>query len=333
MQQTATWREEQKQRSVHNFFGKIWESSPLMAGVTLAHIVLIGICLIGLLVDGRMLLNDPLWVKPLKFALSGAIYCGTIAWMLTFVTRGRWVARFIAGGNAILMAGEVGAVVLQAARGVRSHYNVATQFDAAVWGLMGTMIMLMWVLNLILIIYLMFQPFKDFAFKSSLLLGVIIAFIGGLVAFHMTEQNTPAQQAAIERGESLDFSGGHTFGAEDGGEGLPFVGWSTTHGDMRPAHFVGLHGLQLIPLLGIFINRRWKEFSVGRRTFMIYVGAMAYLGVIYALYQQALNQLPITSFDTRTMLILVLVVISYGTLWNLAIRGGRNQEVRLVTEA
>ncbi|MFT5195359.1 MAG: hypothetical protein ACI9EW_003296 [Cellvibrionaceae bacterium] len=328
MQQTATWYEERKHRSFHNSLEKMWDTSPLMTGVAFVHILLVIACLFGLVIDTRTLLGELIWIKPLKFAISGAIYCGTIAWMLTFVTKGKWLSRLIAGSNAVLMAGEVGAVALQASRGVRSHYNLTTPFDETIWTLMGTMIMLMWVVNLILIIFLMFQPFKDFAFKSAMILGVMIAFVGGLTAFGMTEQKTPAQQAALDNGEQLTFSGGHTMGAEDGGEGLPFVGWSTTHGDLRPAHFIGLHGLQLIPLLGLFINRRWSMFSVGRRTFMVFIGAMAYLGIIYALFQQAMNQLPITSFDTATMLILILVAVSYGTLWNLAIKGGHGQIVQ-----
>jgi len=62
---------------------------------------------------------------------------------------------------------------------------------------------------------------------------------------------------------------------------------------------------------------------------MVFIGAMAYLGIMYALFQQAMNQLPITSFDTVTTLILILVTVSYGTLWNLAIKGGRTQTGQL----
>ncbi|MFK7800840.1 MAG: hypothetical protein AB8G95_04340 [Anaerolineae bacterium] len=329
MQQTATWYEERKHRTAHNFIEKIWNTSPLLTAVTIGYVLLVGFCLIGLVIDGRTVLGEPVWIKPLKFAISSVVYCGTIAWMMTYVVNRRWVGRTIAGASAFFMVIEIACVVIQASRGVRSHFNFSTDLDAAIFGVMGLMITALWAVNFILIIVLMFQPFKDFAFKTSLILGMIVALIGGAIAMPMLNQTTAAQQAIEDSGERSSFQGGHTLGAEDGGEGLPFVGWSTTHGDLRPAHFLGLHGLQLIPLLGMFINRRWSQFTVGRRTFMVFIGAMAYLGIMYALFQQAMNQLPITSFDTVTTLILILVTVSYGTLWNMAIKGGRTQTGQL----
>jgi hypothetical protein len=80
---------------------------------------------------------------------------------------------------------------------------------------------------------------------------------------------------------------GHTIGAADGGAGLPFLNWSTSHGDLRVAHAIGLHGLQGIAFAGYAVSR-W----LGRRSltfqFLIVTGvALAWVALLVAAFHQA----------------------------------------------
>jgi hypothetical protein len=278
-------------------------------------VLLVATILLSVL-DSRLITGAPAWVKPMKFAISTILYAGTLAWMLSFVTGQPRLVRWIGGLTALGFLVELVGISIQAARGVRSHFNVGTVFDGAIFSLMGTFVMVIWVMNIVTAVLLMRQKMDNQPLAWALRLGLLITAVGSILGFLMT-MPTSGQLAAMQAGEVVSIVGAHSVGVADGGAGLPFVGWSTAGGDIRVAHFVGLHALQIIPLLGIFVNRRFRQrLSDGRRTALVFVGGLGYLGLVLLLLWQALRAQPLIAPDALTLAALaglVTVVSLAGT--------------------
>lgn len=282
---------------------RAWAFNRLLALTVLINLALVPVLLAAALFDPIVIAGANGWIKPLKFTLSIALYAGTLLWLLTLVEGRRWLVQIIATGTALALLAEIALITLQVARGTTSHFNLTTPFDAAVFSLMGVLITLVAVANLLLGIWLIFQRMPDPVQAWSVRLGVLITFVGMLAGYLMTSAPTPAQLAALQAGGSLTTVGAHSVGVPDGGPGLPLLGWSTTGGDLRVGHFVGLHAMQVLPLLGFALTRssavrRWNS---SQRTRLVWLGGVLYLGLTLLVTWQALRGQPVGVPDVLTL--------------------------------
>jgi hypothetical protein len=263
---------------------------PLLA-LTGVMSVLAVVTAAGIFLDPRVLTGAPVWVKPFKFAVSLGIYGFAIAWMLAVLPRrsrvGEWVAVVIVAVAVI----EESIIVLQAARGTTSHYNETTPFDAALWKAMGAAILVLFVSHLIITVAALRQRIQDRAIAYGMRLGLGLSLLGMLAAVPMV---TPRGEPEID-----GIAGAHSVGVPDGGPGLPFLGWSTTGGDLRIGHFFGLHALQALPLLAFLLTRT----ALGDRTRarLVLVGGGAYGVLNVLLTWQALRGQPLVKPDAVTL--------------------------------
>ena len=120
---------------------------------------------------------------------------------------------------------------------------------------------------------------------------MILTVLGASSAGLMTRM-TEAQRAELRETGHLAAVGSHTVGAPDGGEGLPMTGWSAKHGDLRTAHFVGLHALQILPLVALAMKRRFPDREAARavRAAGFSYGALVLILLVQALQGEALFQ-------------------------------------------
>ncbi len=255
--------------------------------------------IVGIFADPRAITGAPAWLKPTKFGVSITLYSLTLVWILGFIEGRRRLVGVLGWTVLITFGLEWVAIITQVMRGSTSHFNVATPLDAALWSLMAVAIAVLWIANFVIAGLLLFQRPKHSenpAFIWSLRLGLILAIIGMGLGYLMTTP-TAQQLAGWQAGEAVTIAGAHTVGLNDGGPGLPVVGWSTEGGDLRIPHFVGMHALQLVPLAGWWVGRR-KRLTSRQQTALVWTLASFYLGVVALLTVQALRAQPLLRPDT-----------------------------------
>ncbi|MDQ7803805.1 hypothetical protein Q5425_08675 [Amycolatopsis sp. A133] len=290
-----------------------WHRPSAFAAVALG--VLAVLCVAALLLDQRTLAGAPIWAKPLKFAVSGALYFATWSRLVSLLPRFRRTAAWLTNLLVLIFAAEYVLLVFQAARGHASHFNNATPQDALIYNVMGKMIMGLWVATLVLTVLVVFTKVPDRASSWAVRAGAVLSLAGISLGILMTSP-TAQQLAQWKTGGRPDMVGAHTVGLADGGPGLPILGWSTEAGDLRIPHFVGMHALQALPLLAIGLLALASRFPRLRddvvRARLVLLGAAGYAGLTALVTWQALRAQPIVHPDATTLGAAALLVAAVG---------------------
>ncbi|GAA3658367.1 hypothetical protein GCM10022224_022160 [Nonomuraea antimicrobica] len=268
------------------------------------------VLLVLVFVDPRMLDGLPIWIKPLKFTISLALYSFTWAWLLSLRHRAGRVSWWMGTTLAAAGLGEVVLIALQAARGRHSHFNEATPLDGAIWIAMGATIGVLMLANLVAAIFVIVERQADRVSTWTVRIGLVVSTLG-VASGALMATGVPGQTWAE------DFAGAHSVGVADGGPGLPLVGWSTVGGDLRVPHFVGMHALQLLPLFALLLvalSARWAVLrQEGVRLRLVFAAGLFYAGLFAAVLWQALRGQSIVHPDAATLAVLgVLVVATLG---------------------
>jgi len=257
----------------------------------------------GLIVDPSTVSGAPTWMKPLKFAISTGLFSFTVAFMSGQLSRMRRLAAIVGRFMAVALTLEIVLIDLQAARHTVSHFNNTTLFDRSVYGVMGMGISVVLLSTVLILVAASLERFPNRysapGLRWAIRLGLALSLAGMGTGVLMTLP-TPQQLQAAEQGKGMPRVGAHTAGAPDGGPGIPVTGWSADHGDLRIAHFVGLHGMQLL-LLGWWLaaRARWPE---ERQTRLAWAIAASISGVFATVLAQALRGQPFLRPDIPILL-------------------------------
>jgi len=246
-------------------------------GVSLTAMLVFSVPLIFL--DTRKITGVAGWMKPTKFAISGAIYAFTFLWMLSLVKGRKRLVSVISIITVVTFLLEILIIVVQVMRGTTSHFNNSTILNTVLFSTMGVSIVVFWVMTFIAAVLLIRQPMDNKALAAGIRWGLVLSLVGMAVGFFMVFP-TQAQVKANDAGRGTGIAGAHTVGRDDGGPGLPLLNWSTKAGDLRVPHFIGLHALQVLPFVGWLIGRRSGALGKRRSVAVVTVCGLTYFGLI-----------------------------------------------------
>ena len=241
-------------------------------------LALVVVYLPGVMLDPRLVDGSGVWMKPMKFAISFIVLSGTLALisarMSPMARESLWM-RAPAAVIALSFVGEMAYMSAQAGLGEPSHFNLTTPYHATMYQLMGagaTGIVLG-----IALIGLCFWRDADARAGTGLRLGVLIGLVGSCLLTLITAFY-------------LGGNGGHFVGVPTADAAvLPLFGWSAEVGDLRPAHFMALHMMQAIPLLGLMLDRA----APFRAKAGVLVGSVIWAALTLAIFAQAILGLPL----------------------------------------
>jgi hypothetical protein len=219
---------------------------------------------------------DP-WVKPMKFAASLAVLAWTVAPLLQsmhLTDRWRRRARLAVTGGALA---ELAFVSAQAARAT-FHDGPATKVDRAILQGASTAILVVCAV-LIAIAALSFDD-RRVAIADRVMVGAVraglVVFIGG---------------SAI--GGYILERGAHTVGASNPAATMPMTNWNMSGGDLRIAHFMAIHAIQVLPALAWLLHQVRPSLTIARRSAIVRVATVALTVAIVGTFAQAMLGRPL----------------------------------------
>ena len=221
-----------------NFFNELKRRNALLFWFGLFNLAVAIVCLVLIPFEETQILGVSRWLKPYKFYVSVGIMVLTMGWLLHYLNNTKKIKRY-SWLIFISMFFENGLIVTQAIRNTTSHFNVTSSLNGIIFQAMGIFILIFTIT--IALVCISFFKQKQFSIPAAYVWGIRLGILFFLIF-------------SLEGGMMIGIMK-HTVGGPDGGEGLPIVNWSTQYGDLRIAHIIGIHALQVLPLFGYFISK------------------------------------------------------------------------------
>ncbi|RTL39748.1 MAG: hypothetical protein EKK48_17910 [Candidatus Melainabacteria bacterium] len=310
---------------IPNVFGKClircWKSNRSLTALIVFSVSVLIVSMFGLCFDQRMVLGEHPWIKPVKFSASLAIFGVTLFWLGQFLTNHTHAFRRTCRAALSGSIAELSIIIIQVMRGAPNHFNMGSSFDNGMAWLAAISILPVAFSIVVVFFLLLREPNLPAVLGCALRWGVLLSVIGCIPGFMMLapvamqhiivhqvstslhQTSTGLQQASTNLHQA-------SISLQQTSSGIPFLGWSTVSGDLRVAHFVGIHALQFFPVLAFIVMKLLPNVSILRKELLIGNIGLTYLGVIALLTHQALIAEPITAPSHHTLAYAVILALA-----------------------
>ena len=197
------------------------------------------------LVDGGGWVGPLSWRKPTVFGLSFGITLATLTWVVGFLRPSRRAGWTIVGILGVASCAEVFLISMQTWRGVPSHFNESTPFNAGVFSLMGLLVTVIAAMTVLITVWSFVRLDAPASLRLAIRLGLVLMLVSQAVGVQMIVE------------------GGNTFGSA---------------GALKVPHAFTLHAAQVLPALALVVLA--SALTERRRSEIVGLGALGYAVII-----------------------------------------------------
>jgi len=227
----------------------LWLTGTILLVTLAAHIA-------ALVITGGPVTGPVSLRKPATFAETGWLTAWSVVLILSTLRTRAWQRHVVGGSTMLFVIGETTIIGIQAWRGVPSHYNFSTPFDAALMrgGAAGTAGVF-----LVGVVVLLIAALRSSSGPASTRLGVragiVVLLVGCAIGFVMISNNSGVYQGSV--GSGFGQRANAYLGPSPATVGPEYLLLrpSTDGGDLVLLHAIGIHGLVLLAVPSVLLAR------------------------------------------------------------------------------
>lgn len=249
-----------------------------------------GLLHVGMLVADPGPWSGPVsWRKPIVFGVSFGLTAWGVAWVLGRLPRRRWLGWLTGGTLGVASLVEVAAITLQRWRGVPSHFNDATPFDEAVFGVMGMSVVLVGVAVLAVLVWASIGLRDDPVAWWPAVVGLGSMVAASRIGVDMIGEGQAVLEATGKVPTAI------VFGAA---------------GSAKLAHAVGMHGIQVLAGLAVVLGL--GRLPLARQRSVVRLAATAYTGLFGVVALQAYAGRPLPDLPVASVVVALVAAAVLG---------------------